>query len=243
MISLKKFYEIYLDLAKNIKEKKYLPGDLLPVELKLAETYQVSRETIRKAQALLVENGYIQKKQGRGATVLDISKFKISGSTLSSFSELQRNNESQIGATVILKNKKEFILKEWAQKTNLDRKTEVIAIERLRKINDEAVILDKDYLIASIVPEVSLSVAQGSIFHYVENHLGIAIGYAHKELTVEPVTEEDKMLLDICHDTHVAVVRSEVYLEDTRLFQMHESRHRADTFKFVDFARRKSVEA
>ncbi|MFR5172363.1 MAG: trehalose operon repressor, partial [Clostridium paraputrificum] len=36
------------------------------------------------------------------------------------------------------------------------------------------------------------------------------------------------------------VIRSEVYLEDTRLFQYHESRHRVDKFKFVDFARRKS---
>jgi len=54
--------------------------------------------------------------------------------------------------------------------------------------------------------------------------------------------EEGKILLDIGNDTHVAVVRSDVYLDDTRFFLIHESRQRADTFKFVDFARRKNIE-
>ncbi|GAY77341.1 trehalose operon transcriptional repressor [Sporolactobacillus inulinus] len=38
--------------------------------------------------------------------------------------------------------------------------------------------------------------------------------------------------------THVVVVRSLVYLENAQLFQYTESRHRADKFRFVDFARR-----
>lgn len=39
----------------------------------------------------------------------------------------------------------------------------------------------------------------------------------------------------------VVVVRSDVYLDDTRLFQHTESRHRLDRFKFVEFARRRNV--
>lgn len=240
MISLNKYYDIYLDLVKDIKEKKYLPGDFLPVEMKLVEKYHVSRETVRKAQALLMENGLIQKKQGRGAIVLDINKLKFAGSGLVSFQELQKQQNLK-SETVILKNKREKISGELAKKLKLNKKTEVLSLERLRKINGEAVIFDKDFLMAEIISEVPASAAQESIYSYIENDLKLNIGYANKEITVEPVTEEDKILLDIHNDTHVTIVRSEVYLEDTRFFQYHESRQRVDTFRFVDFARRKNI--
>ncbi|MCC0683869.1 trehalose operon repressor [Clostridioides sp. ZZV15-6383] len=237
---MKKFYEIYLDLEKDIRNNVYEIGELLPTEVKLAQKYQVSRETIRKAQALLLEKGFIQKKQGKGAIVLDINKFEIEGAGLISFDELQRNKNLDTEINV-LKNKKEIMPLEICKKLDIDTKTKVISVERLRKINGEAVILDKDYFIFEIIPEIPLRAVQSSIFNYIEKNLELKIGYANREVTVNPVTEEDKLLLDIRTDTHVVVIRSEVYLEDTRLFQYHESRHRVDTFRFVDFARRRNL--
>ncbi|MBY2475679.1 trehalose operon repressor [Clostridioides difficile] len=237
---MKKFYEIYLDLEKDIRNNVYAIGEFLPTEVKLAQKYQVSRETIRKAQALLLEKGFIQKKQGKGAIVLDINKFEIEGAGLISFDELQRNKNLDTEINV-LKNKKEIMPLEICKKLDIDTKTKVISVERLRKINGEAVILDKDYFMFEIIPEIPLMAVQSSIFNYIEKNLELKIGYANKEVTVNPVTEEDKLLLDIGTDTHVVVIRSEVYLEDTRLFQYHESRHRVDTFRFVDFARRRNL--
>ncbi|MGO1041633.1 trehalose operon repressor [Clostridioides difficile] len=237
---MKKFYEIYLDLEKDIRNNVYAVGELLPTEVKLAQKYRVSRETIRKAQSLLLEKGFIQKKQGKGAIVLDINKFEIEGSGLISFNELQKNKNLDTEISV-LKNKKEIMPLEICKKLDIDIKTKVIAVERLRKINGEAVILDKDYFISEIIPEIPLTAVQSSIFNYIEKNLELKIGYANKEVTVAPVTEEDKILLDVGTDTHVVVIRSEVYLEDTRLFQYHESRHRVDTFRFVDFARRRNL--
>lgn len=240
VIYLKKFYEIYLDLEKDIRNNVYAVGELLPTEVKLAQKYRVSRETIRKAQSLLLEKGFIQKKQGKGAIVLDINKFEIEGSGLVSFNELQKNKNLDTEISV-LKNKKEIMPLEICKKLDIDTKTKIIAVERLRKINGEAVILDKDYFISEIIPEIPLTAVQSSIFNYIEKNLELKIGYANKEVTVAPVTEEDKILLDVGTDTHVVVIRSEVYLEDTRLFQYHESRHRVDTFRFVDFARRRNL--
>ncbi|MCC0681463.1 trehalose operon repressor [Clostridioides sp. ES-S-0005-03] len=237
---MKKFYEIYLDLEKDIRNNVYEVGELLPTEVKLAQKYRVSRETIRKAQSLLLEKGFIQKKQGKGAIVLDINKFEIEGSGLISFNELQKNKNLDTEISV-LKNKKEIMPLEICKKLDIDTKTKIIAVERLRKINGEAVILDKDYFISEIIPEIPLTAVQSSIFNYIEKNLELKIGYANKEVTVTPVTEEDKILLDVGTDTHVVVIRSEVYLEDTRLFQYHESRHRVDTFRFVDFARRRNL--
>ena len=75
-----------------------------------------------------------------------------------------------------------------------------------------------------------------------EEDLGLEIAYAQKEITIEPVTNEAKILLNLHpNDTQVVIVRSLVYLEDTRCFEYTESVHRLDKFRFVDFARRKKI--
>ena len=67
-----KFIRIYEDIAAHIRNGEIEAGSLLPSELDLSESYQTSRETIRKALKMLYEEGYIQKIQGKGSIVLDI---------------------------------------------------------------------------------------------------------------------------------------------------------------------------
>lgn len=58
---MKKYQIIYKDLEKAIHEQKYQVGDFLPTEQELVQSYQVSRDTIRKALTLLVEEGLVKK--------------------------------------------------------------------------------------------------------------------------------------------------------------------------------------
>ena len=50
----------YKDLEKAIHCQKYQVGDFLPTEQELVETFKVSRDTIRKALSLLVEEGLVK---------------------------------------------------------------------------------------------------------------------------------------------------------------------------------------
>lgn len=235
---MNKFYDIYLDLRFKIEKFEYTTGSLLPSEKVLSEFYGVSRETIRKALALLLENGYIQKKQGKGSIVLDIQRFNFPVSGLTSFKELQEAQNIQ-NETIVLKNKREKIPEFLADTLNLPDDQDVIALVRLRKISGEVTILDKDYLLADIVDSVPSEAAEDSLYNYLEEQLGLNIAYAKKVFVVEPASPEDRKVMNLPLDSHVVVVRSEVYLEDTRIFQYTESRHRLDRFKFVEFARRK----
>lgn len=62
---MNKFHDIFLELEQQIVQGDYQPGDLLPSENQLVETYNVSRETIRKALNLLINAGYIQKNKAK----------------------------------------------------------------------------------------------------------------------------------------------------------------------------------
>lgn len=239
---MNKFNEIYLDLEADILNQRYKPGELLPSENKLAVNYNVSRETIRKALVLLLESGYIQKQQGKGSIVLDVKRFNFPVSGLTSYKELQQTQHIK-GKTILTVNQRQLLPKHVTQQLNLPADTEAHYIERQRQVDGESVILDKDYLVTSIIPQIPDKEAENSLYHYIEEVLGLTIGYAQKEFTVEPITKEDKLLMDLHNDSHVVVVRSSVYLEDTRFFQYTESRHRLDKFRFVDFARRKTAES
>lgn len=238
---MNKFKEISLDIEKKILNKEYPPHTLLPSEKQLIEIYGVSRETIRKALNLLRNAGYIQKKQGKGSIVLDVNRFDFPISGLTSFKELQ-DSQSIPSETVVVELKKTTVNSALHEITEWPIGTEVWKLIRQRKIDGEAVILDTDYLLTSIVAELPREKAEESIYAYFEEDLKLEIAYAQKEITIDPVTTEVKDLLQLHpNDTQVVIVRSLVYLEDTRCFEYTESVHRLDKFRFVDFARRKKI--
>lgn len=64
---------LYVQLEKaflaDIRKRGLQPGDRLPTEGEIAETYGVSRQTIRQALMRLVADGYIERVQGLGSFV------------------------------------------------------------------------------------------------------------------------------------------------------------------------------
>lgn len=62
---------VYLLLREAISNGVFPSGSLLPGENRLAETYGVSRVTIRKALEALAADGWIEKRLGAGSVILD----------------------------------------------------------------------------------------------------------------------------------------------------------------------------
>lgn len=233
-----KFIRIYEDIAGRIRSGDIEAGSLLQSELDLSERYQTSRETIRKALKMLYEEGYIQKIQGKGSIVLDIRKIDFPVSGLVSFKELAQKMGHR-AQTVVKLFEEQVVDQTLSQKTSFGLNELLWQINRVRKVDGEHVILDKDYISQRLISGLNREICQDSIYEYVEQKLGLSISYAKKEILVEEPTAEDRQLLDLEGFHNVVVVRSQVYLEDTSQFQYTESRHRPDKFIFVDFARRK----
>lgn len=233
----KKYLPIYEEIAKRIQDGLYPPKTILPSENEFADMYQTSRETIRKALNLLAQNGYIQKIRGKGSLVLDLKRHQFPISGLVSFKELAENMGGKAATAV-----EEFALKaadcEIAKELHIDEDDLVWKVTRVRQIDGERIILDKDYLVEKYVPGLTKENCQNSIFEYIEKQLEKKISFAKKEFTVEEPTEEDQSLLDMEGYQAVVVVKNYIYFEDATMFQYTESRHRPDKFRFVDFARR-----
>ncbi len=64
-------------IIKKIEEKKYLPGEAIPSERKMAEIYGVNRMTVKRAVNKLVKQGYLYRKPGAGTYVAQRDSKKI----------------------------------------------------------------------------------------------------------------------------------------------------------------------
>ena len=63
------YKKVYQDLKDRIQNGEYLRDALLPSEREIGETYQVDRTTVRKALQLLVDDGLVEKRAGKGTVV------------------------------------------------------------------------------------------------------------------------------------------------------------------------------
>ncbi|WP_409304330.1 trehalose operon repressor [Peribacillus sp. SCS-155] len=233
-----KYMKIYEQIAEQILDGKLKTGCLLPSENELTTQYQTSRETIRKALKMLSEEGYIHKVRGKGSIVLDVKKYDFPVSGLTSFKELTQKMGKRAKTHVVYfgqRSPDEFVAEQLELKSN----EMVWEVQRVREIDGENIILDKDYLAEKYVDALNETVCKNSIYEYLEGELGLSISFAKKVITVEEPSEEDHRLLDIDGFHNMVVVKNYVYLDDASLFQYTESRHRPDKFRFVDFARRK----
>ncbi len=67
--TLPAYHRLYVIISEGIKSGTYPPGELLPSENAIAETYEVSRVTVRRALEHLVEDGLVTKRKGQGSIV------------------------------------------------------------------------------------------------------------------------------------------------------------------------------
>ncbi len=235
-----KYQHIADDLTQRINRGEFSVGDLLPSENQLAAHYSVSRETARKALAKLTDEGRIQKMMGKGSIVINPARYTLPVSHLVSYTEFLKNAGARSENRVFALEDAPLPATPFQEiDPDLTPGQDCTYVGRVRIINGLPSIVDHDFILKSVVPEISCCTAQTSLYNYFENELGLSIAYSPKQITVEPANRLDQELLELPEGAYVAVTTSIAHLADTTAFQFSQSRHRADKFKYQDFARRK----
>ena len=93
-------------ILKEIAEGQLKPNQKIPTELEMSEMYQISRMTVRKALAQLVDEGVLAKKQGKGTFVQE-QKMEEDLSSPNSFTNLCKRNGKMPGGRTL-----KFVLEE-----------------------------------------------------------------------------------------------------------------------------------
>ncbi|UYJ34035.1 MAG: trehalose operon repressor [Oscillospiraceae bacterium] len=235
-----KYEGIYHSIQKRIEAQDYPYQSLLPSENTLIEEYACSRNTVRRALAELVADGYVQTMQGRGVRVIyqPVGKTTFTIGGIETFQETARRNHLR-AVTKVTKFETVIADECFAAKSGFSVGDELWSIERVRYLDGKALILDVNYFLKEFVPGLTPQIAASSIYDYIENTLGMQIITSKRRMTVEHATARDEKLLDMGTYGCVAVVVNQTFNSAGLLFEYTQSRHQPDYFCFQDIATRK----
>ena len=235
-----KYEGIYHSIQKRIEAQDYPYQSLLPSENTLIEEYACSRNTVRRALAELVADGYVQTMQERGVRVIyqPVGKTTFTIGGIETFQETARRNRLH-AVTKVTKFETVIADERFAAKSGFSVGDELWSIERVRYLDGKALILDVNYFLKEFVPGLTPEIAANSIYEYIENTLGMQIITSKRRITVEHATARDEKLLDMGTYGCVAVVVNQTFNAAGLPFEYTQSRHQPDYFCFQDIATRK----
>ena len=236
----RKFITIYEKLKDAIINGTYPYQAVLPSEHELVRTFDTSRETVRKALALLMDNGMIQKLRGKGSVVIYQGITTLPFNDLQSFQEINESQGRRYQTVVELFEEVEAgDVPKVKEALELKMSDVLWHVVRTRRLDGQVKIIDEDYFIQKYLPELNIQIAGQSIYHYLEETLNTKVGYAHKEISFEPFGELEAAMFSSHATPYTATVRGIVHLNDTTKFQYNVSKHIATEFKFLEFSRRR----
>lgn len=234
-----KYTQIYLALRTRIQSGAYGFREFLPSENALAQEFDVTRNTVRKALAHLAYQGYVQSMQGRGVQVIyrprTSSRFFLSG--IESFAEACE----RIGVTprtVLLSSRRTTVDEELAEASGLPEGSGALALVRLRFLDERPVIVDRSWFLTDVVPSIPDTAATTSVYDYLEGALGVRTFSSSRMVTIEAADELDRRHLDLAGLDCVGVVESLGFDAGGTPFEYTLSHHVPETFGFVSVARR-----
>ena len=237
-----KYNDIYIDLKEKIENNHFKYSEMLPVENELIKNYECSRNTLRRAVAILVNEGYLQTMQGKGVRniyqKLSQKSFKLD--TIESFKESAlRTSKSSFNKVILFT--QVTCSENLSTRSGFKEGDELYYIQRVHYMDDKALILNHNYFLKSAVGDLNIDIAKNSIYEYLENTLSMKIVNTKRTITVEKVDEIDEKYLNLNLDEYncLAVVSSFTYNSDGVMFEYTVSKHRPDCFCFVDNAVRK----
>lgn len=176
------YHTVYQAIKKQIREKKYPVGSLLPTEGELEQEFSVSRTTIRRAIGLLASDGYIKVTQGRGTEVLDRSTFQ----NLNHISSITESLTTK-GYTVTSREmdiRKVRVTGQAAKMLQLNEGDEAYLVQRLQYADDIPIALMTNYLRVEQVPGLERFSGQFSgLYAFLEKQYGIVIKEATEYLS------------------------------------------------------------
>jgi GntR family transcriptional regulator len=146
------YQQLYAILRDKIIGGSWKPGDLLPSEMDLIEQFEVSRITVRQALELLVEEGLIFRRRGRG-TFVAVPSIEQGLNRIVSFTEDMRRRGLRPGTEVISASVMPA-MDEIAEKLQVPVGEDLARYERLRLADGEPMSVEISQLVLRYCPGI-----------------------------------------------------------------------------------------
>ena len=190
------YYQVKQSLLENLENGTWKPGDLVPSEQELQETYGVSRITVRQALSELTHEGRFKRHRGQGTFVAN-KQLVHNPSKRVSITELMREQEIE---PVWQIRQRDFVtpLPNIAEALGVRSNSKVYFVDFLLSANKEPIGRHLTYLTKATAEAgtvASLSDLEvGEFFRTLPNRDGIQVSRA---IQAVPASSEEARLLKV----------------------------------------------
>jgi GntR family transcriptional regulator len=215
-------------LRDEIIGGRWLPGTRLPSEPELCRALDVSRTVVRQALGDLEHEGLLRRRKGRGTFVAEP---KIRGRLVQSLTGFYDDIVAQgrVPRTRVLRKGVLGATRTVAEQLGVPVGSPVVAIERLRYVDDEPVVLVTTYLPHDLVPSLErIDLADRSLYRTLASEYGLHLARGRRTLESVGASDGEAELLGIEPGEPLLYLRSVTYLDSGRAVEYYEARHRGD---------------
>jgi len=181
-------------LVRRIQERIWPPETLIPTEQELMDEFSVSRTTLRQAISMLVQDGLLEKKQGKGTIVK--SQQLVGSAKLKGFAE-EVIEKGKTPKSKLLRAEFRSDLYHEKSMLGVPDEEEVLVIERIRFADKEPIALERTcwpFAIGKILIKHDLDNAK--FYEILENH-DIVLKRASEKIFAINATIDEADLLGI----------------------------------------------
>jgi GntR family transcriptional regulator len=200
-------------LLRMLDSPDFAPGERIPAERDLALQLDISRMTLRKAIARLVEQGILRRDGNRGTFVADTEvRRPLSERDARGVSSIVELNGGRAGSRLLYFEQTPASPR-LAHALGLADEQPLLAIRRLRTIDDKPFCVETSYLPAARVPGLVAAdlIESGSLYRLLETRYHLAPGSDEGTLQSVELSNEDARLLGLPAGSSGLVYRGVVF--------------------------------
>lgn len=221
-------------LKKRIIENQYT--DKIPDERSLCEEFKVTRNTIKKAILLLINEGLIINNPGSGNFINQFIK--------RNFESYENQLKGRIGLSNIYNYNKHKITSkilnfdiikvpsEIKNELLLSEEEFVYEIERVRYLDKEPFSIELSYIPVKFLPTLTRSVLKSSLYKFVKENYPLKFSNSFITFNVDIAKEKDVENLILDKGDPVILINEIVVLTNGKPFQVSKVRQHYKKFTF-----------
>jgi GntR family transcriptional regulator len=226
------YYQLIEIIKQNIQEGVWQPGDQIPSEMELCDTFGISRTVVRQALRELETNNIIVKRKGKGTFV---AKPKISEGLIQKLTGFYQDMIER-GLSPVTKVLFQDIIRaneKVAEYLDVVPGTDIVEIRRLRYIHDEPIQVVTTYIPLAQSPDLpNIDLTHRSLYEYLETANGIKIYRGKRYIEAVLASEEEAKLLDIDEGDPLIMLDSVSYTKSGQPVEYYHALHRGDRSRF-----------
>jgi GntR family transcriptional regulator len=221
------YQRLQLALRRTIETKTLKPEEALPAERDLAQMFDVSRITIRKALDGLVAEGLLTRRQGAGTFVA--GRVEKQFAKLSSFSE-DMATRGRTARSQWLTRAESAVTPDESLTLGLSPGTRVFRFARIRFADQMPMAIEQSTISGFALRNAEE--VEGSLYCALEQR-GFRPVRALQRLRAVLFDQDQANLLDIEQGAAGLFIERRGYLDDGRAVEMTHSWYRGDAYDFV----------